>query len=208
MPTTRRNFLRATAATGATAFCTTTTRALESPPSDKPVAKQDLDRILDAPVLTHDFLKTPVTVASIDLLKTGNTFLLRTRSTDGVEAITVPNSDRMANCHPLFLRQVIPVFVKQDARKLESLLWDVYRHKDNYKYQGLSLWICVAAVEMALLELMAQTAQRPVADFFGGAIRRDIPIYTASGVRGNTPEAEVDHLRKLVAESGAKALKF
>jgi L-alanine-DL-glutamate epimerase-like enolase superfamily enzyme len=207
MPTSRRNFLRAAAATGAAAFCTTT-RALEAPPPDKPVTKQDLDRILDAPVLTHDFLKDPVTVASIELLKNGNTFLVRTRSTAGVEAITVPNSDRMANCYPLFLRQVAPVFLTQDARKLESLLWDVYRARDNYKYQGLSLWICVAAVEMALLELMAQTAKRPLADFFGGAIRRDIPIYTASGVRGNTPEAEVDHLRKLVAESGAKALKF
>src|SRR5205085_10389245 len=63
-------------------------------------------------------------------------------------------------------------------------------------------------IEMAFLELMAQTAQRPLADFFGGALRRDIPIYTASGVRGNTPEAEVENLRKLVAESGANALKF
>src|SRR5205085_7352528 len=84
----------------------------------------------------------------------------------------------------------------------------VYRAKDKCRYRGLSLCICVAAIEMAMLGLMAQSAKRPVADFFGGAIRRDIPIYTASGVRGNTPEAEVDHLRKLVAESGAKALKF
>jgi L-alanine-DL-glutamate epimerase-like enolase superfamily enzyme len=66
----------------------------------------------------------------------------------------------------------------------------------------------VAAVEMALLELMGQTAKRPLADFFGGAVRRDIPIYVASGVRGNTPEAEVEHLQKLVADCGAKALKF
>ncbi len=61
---------------------------------------------------------------------------------------------------------------------------------------------------MALLELMGQTAQRPLADFFGGAIRQDIPIYVASGVRGNKPEEEIEHLQKLVADSGAKALKF
>jgi L-alanine-DL-glutamate epimerase-like enolase superfamily enzyme len=84
----------------------------------------------------------------------------------------------------------------------------VYRHDSNYKLQGLALWICVAAIEMALLELLGQTAQRPLADFFGGTVRRDIPIYVASGNRGNQPEAEIVHLQKLVAESGARALKF
>src|SRR5262249_20605259 len=103
---------------------------------------------------------------------------------------------------------VLPFFLKKDARTIESLLWEIYRYKDNYKYQGLALWAGVAAIEMALLELMAQTAQRPLADFFGGAVRRDIPIYVASGVRGNKPEEEIEHLRKLVADCGAKALKF
>src|SRR5206468_12870884 len=107
---------------------------------------------------------------------------------------------------PLLLNQVVPIFINKDARDLESLLWDVYRYKDNYKYQGLALWVCVAAVEMSLLELMGQTAQRPLADFFGGAIRRDIPIYVASGTRGNTPEQEVEHLHKLVDACGAQAL--
>lgn len=172
------------------------------------VTKEALDRVLAEPVLKTDFLKDPVTVASVELLLNGKTYLLRARSTDGVEAITVPNPSRMADTWPLFLRKVLPVFVKKDARTLETLLWDVYRSGDNYKYQGLALWDGVASIEMALLELMGQTAKRPVADFFGGAVRRDVPIYTASGVRGNTPEAEVEHLQKLVAESGAKALKF
>lgn len=173
-----------------------------------PVTQAQLDRIHDEPVLKMDFLKAPVTVASVELLRNGKNFLLRTRSTDGVEAITVPNSHRIANVYPLLMNQIIPVVLNKDARTLESLLWDIYRAKDNYKYQGLALWVCVAAVEMALLELMGKTAQRPLADFFGGAIRRDIPIYVASGTRGNTPEAEVEHLRQLVAGSGAKALKF
>ena len=61
---------------------------------------------------------------------------------------------------------------------------------------------------MALLELMGRTAKRPLADFFGGAVRRDIPIYVASGVRGNKPEEEIEHLQKLVADCGATAVKF
>src|SRR5690606_9997283 len=76
------------------------------------------------------------------------------------------------------------------------------------KLQGLALWVCVAAVEMGLLELLGQTAQRPLADLFGGTLRREIPVYVASGNRGNAPEAEVAHLQKLVEQSGARALKF
>jgi L-alanine-DL-glutamate epimerase-like enolase superfamily enzyme len=207
MSISRRTFIRTTAAAAVVAAPLADSRAA-GPRAGKGVTKAELDRILDAPVLNLDFVKAPVTVASVELLRNGKTFLLRTRSTDGVEAITVPNSDRMANVYPLFLDQIVPTFLKQDARKLESLLWDVYRAKDNYKYQGLALWIGVTAIEMALLELMGQAAERPVADFFGGAVRRDIPIYVASGVRGNTPEAEVEHLQKLVADCGAKALKF
>src|SRR5206468_6183924 len=66
----------------------------------------------------------------------------------------------------------------------------------------------VAAAEIALLELMGRVANRPVADFFGGAVRREVPVYFASGVRGNTPEQEIEHLQKLVAGSGVKAIKF
>jgi L-alanine-DL-glutamate epimerase-like enolase superfamily enzyme len=102
----------------------------------------------------------------------------------------------------------VPVFLKQDARKLESLLWDVYRHGSNYKLQGIALWPGVMAMEQALLELMAQTAKRPVADFFGGRRKRDIPVYYASGVRGNRPEEEIENLQKLVSGSGVQAIKF
>ena len=172
------------------------------------VSTQELARVAQQPVLKLDALKEPMIVESVELLRNKNTFLLRTRSKAGVEAITVPNSSRMEQLYPLFLSSIMPFFVGKDARELENHLWEVFRWRDNYKYQGLALWCGVAAMEMALLELMAQTAQRPVADFFGGAIRRDIPIYTASGVRGNKPEEEIEHLKKLVEESGARALKF
>jgi L-alanine-DL-glutamate epimerase-like enolase superfamily enzyme len=200
MEASRRTFLAATAAMAGTALCARRAQAA--------VTKAALDRILDEPVVKTDFLKEPVTVASIELLRNGRNFLIRTRSTVGAEVVTVPNPERMAQTFPIFLRNIVPVFVKQDARNLESLLWDVYRHDSNYKLQGIALWAGVAAIEMALLELMGQTAKRPVADFFGGRLRRDIPVYYASGVRGNRPEEEIEHLQKLVAGSGVKAIKF
>jgi L-alanine-DL-glutamate epimerase-like enolase superfamily enzyme len=206
MPPSRRRFLQSTA--GAALAASSLAHAAESSQTPASVTKEQLDKILDTPVLKTDFLKEPVTVASVELLKNGKTYLVRARSTAGVEAITVPNSDRLSNVYPFFLNQIVPVFLNQDARNLEKLLWDVYRYKDNYKYYGLALWVGTAAIEMALLELMGKTAQRPLADFFGGRIRQDIPVYVASGTRGNKPEEEIEHLQKLVADSGCKALKF
>jgi L-alanine-DL-glutamate epimerase-like enolase superfamily enzyme len=206
MPTSRRHFIQG-AATAALAT-SIASAADRSPATTASVSDRELRRIEEQPVLQTDFLTSPVNVALIELLRNDKTFMLRTRSTDGAEAITVPNSNRVANLYPLLLNQIIPSFLDQDARKLESLSWDCYRSKDNYKYQGLALWICMMAIETALLELMGQTAKRPVADFFGGRLRDEIPIYVASGTRGNTPEAEVEHLKQLVADSGAKALKF
>lgn len=202
MKTSRRRFLKTACASAAP--LPASVLGAEEP---RKVTKAELDKILDAPVLDTSFLKWPVMMASIELLKNGRNFLVRVRSTDGVEAITVPNPARMRDFYRVFLG-LVPVFLKKDARQLETLLWDAYRHNSNYKLQGLALWTNVAAMEMALLELMAQTAQRPVADFFGGARRRDIAVYYASGNRGNRPEAEVDYLRKLVANSGARAIKF
>lgn len=205
MTPSRRSFLRAAGVTGVT-----TAAGLSTPRAADPatVTKAALDSILDTPVLQLDFLKQPVTVASVELLRNGKNFLIRTRSTEGVEAVTVPNPARMADLYPIFLKKVVPVFLKKDACRLEALLWEVYRHASNYKLQGLALWTNVAAMEMAMLELLGQTAQRPLADFFGGTRRRDIAVYYASGNRGNKPEAEVDYLRQLVAGSGVRALKF
>src|SRR5947207_907790 len=117
----RRNFLQTAAA--AAVSTSSLSYAADPAPVSSPT-KTVLDRILNEPVLKTDFLKEPVTVASIELLRNGKTFLLRTRSKDGAQAITVPNSDRIANVYPLLLNQVIPVFINKDARDLESLLWD------------------------------------------------------------------------------------
>lgn len=200
MSITRRRLLASTAAAAAAPLA----RAADP----KPVAAADLDRVLREPVLKLDAVKRPVKVASLELLRNGSTFLVRARSADGAEAVTVPNPAKMAQVYPLFLKDVAPAFAGRDARDLEKTLWDVYRHNSNYKMQGVALWVCVAAAEAAVLDLLGRAADRPVADFFGGAKKRDVAVYFASGNRGNTPEAEVEYLRKLVADSGVRALKF
>ena len=93
-------------------------------------------------------------------------------------------------------------------RALEPLLWELYRHDDNYKYQGLALWVYTAAAEFAILDLLGKLTGKPIGDLLGGVKRKEIAVYRASGNRGNTPEAEVDYLKKIVEETGAKAIKF
>jgi len=205
IPFPRRSFLKSAATAALLGGATSSRLAAASSSSPLP---SELDRILTAPVLTLDFVKSPVTIASMELLRNGRTFLVRTRSTDGAEVITVPNPASMAKAYPIFTDYIAPVFVGKEARTLETLLWDVYRHSSNYKLQGLAFWVGVAAAEMGVLELLGQVSRRPLADFFGGSKRRDIPVYYASGNRGNTPEAEIEVLQKLVDGSGVRALKF
>jgi L-alanine-DL-glutamate epimerase-like enolase superfamily enzyme len=114
----------------------------------------------------------------------------------------------MVHTYPIFLNRVAPFFVAKDARQLEPLLWELYRHDDNYKYQGLAFWVCVAAAEFAVLDLLGKLSGKSIGDLLGGVQRREIAVYRASGNRGNTPEEEVAYLKRIVAESGARALKF
>jgi L-alanine-DL-glutamate epimerase-like enolase superfamily enzyme len=200
----RRSFLASTFGAGISVLA-----ARRAAGSDDPRNMvQRLDEVATAPVLRVDILDKPVKIVSMDLLRNRREFLVRVRTTDGAEGLAVANSMHLIHIYPIFLNRVAPFFLGKDARQLESLLWELYRHDDNYKYQGLALWVCVAAAEFAVLDLLGKLAGKSVGDLLGGVKRRDIAVYRASGNRGNKPEDEVAYLKKIVAESGAKALKF
>jgi len=184
--------------------------AAARPPAAEPPQPDSgtLERILAEPVFRRDLLKAPVRIEALELLRSGGQFLVRARSSDGAESVTVPNNSRLLDVYPLLIKRVAPFFIGKDARDLEQLLWEVYRHQSNYKFQGLAFWVCVATVEMALLDLLGQISGIALGDLLGGVRRRDIGVYQASGNRGNTPEEEVNFLRRIAAETGAKAVKF
>jgi L-alanine-DL-glutamate epimerase-like enolase superfamily enzyme len=203
MPAHRRQFLHTTLGAGLLAAAPRA-RAEDR----RQVTEDDLTHAAEAPVLDASSLSSPAKIASMELLRNGREFLVRVRTADGAEGVAVANSMHLVHTYPIFVNRVAPFFVGKDARELEPLLWELYRHGDNYKYQGLALWVCVAAAEFAVLDLLGKLAGRSVGDLLGGVRRREIAVYRASGNRGNTPEAEVEYLRKIVAESGARALKF
>lgn len=198
----RRSFLRSALGTGALVA------AGRARGEQTLVTYESLDSAADEPVLKVDSLTSPVVLASMDLLRNGREFFVRVRTKAGDEGLAVANSSRMIDAYPIFINRVAPFFVGKDIRQLEPLLWELYRDGDNYKYQGLPFWVCVAAAEFAMLDLLGKLAGRSIGDLLGGVRRRDIAVYRASGNRGNTPEAEVEYLKQLVAETGARALKF
>jgi L-alanine-DL-glutamate epimerase-like enolase superfamily enzyme len=152
-------------------------------------------------------ITAPVNIASIDLLKVGQHFFVRSTSTDGAVGIALAN-ERIEYLYPILLQKVIPFFRGKDARDLESLVDEVYRYQSNYKLAGLAFWCCVGYVEFSLFDLLGKTSNRPAGALLGGVLRREIPVYLSSLRRDTTPEQEVDWLGRRLAETNSKAVKL
>lgn len=177
-------------------------RAVES------LSAQGLDEVASRPLLDLSDLREPVTIESMELLHHAGEYLVRVRSTAGVEGVIAGNSGWLSDTYPIFQNRVASYLVGKDARNVESLLEELLRPKITYKLQGLALWVCVAAAEMAILELLGRVANKSIGQLFGGVLRKDVAVYRASGRRGNTPEEEIEYLQQLVQETGASAVKF
>ncbi|MRR12042.1 mandelate racemase/muconate lactonizing enzyme family protein [bacterium] len=160
------------------------------------------------PVLDGSLFTSPVVIDSIELLRNGTDYFVRVRSSDGAEGLAVSHSEKMNILAPIFLSQVAPFFKGKDARSLERLLEGVYVHDSNYKMQGQAFWICVASLEFALLDLLGRVARKPLGGLVGPRVRRSVQVYQASSRRGNTPEDEVEKLKRTIARTGAKAVKI
>jgi L-alanine-DL-glutamate epimerase-like enolase superfamily enzyme len=184
------------------------TRATASVGARGERAQSPVGQAFTAPVLRRDLWAQPVRIASVEVLRPRDQFLVRARSHDGATGVAVGHPDVLETTWPIVTRRVAPTFINKDARDLESLIDAVYLASSNYKWQGLPFWVPVASVEFAILDLLGKVAGKPLGELFGGVIKRDIAVYRASGNRGNTPEQEIAHLQKLVAETGAKAIKF
>ena len=203
MPISRRNFIGKTAGLGALAAV--------SPVSLSAQDRRDVtSHLIDAakqPVLDQTQFKEPVIIESIDLLRKGKQHYVRVRSKDGAEGISLDNN-RAQYLAPIFLQRVAPFFIGKDARLLEDHLWELYRWGSNYKLQGLAFWSPVAWVEFAILDLLGRVSDKSMGELLGGVIRKRVSFYVASGRRDTTPEEEIDYLRGLIDETGAKAIKY
>ena len=199
----RRGFIKSAIGTGVLA----TTQGRQSAAERSQVGIAQLDKAAASPILKIDSIRTPLKIASIELLRNGNTYFVRTRSADGAEGIAVTNS-RAAYLYPILQQLVIPYFVGKDARELESLIDGVYIHRSNYKLSGVALWCCAAWVEFSILDLLGKVSGKSVGELLGGVLKRQVPIYVASGNRHTTPEEKAAVLAKHIEQNGAGAIKF
>jgi L-alanine-DL-glutamate epimerase-like enolase superfamily enzyme len=168
-----------------------------------------LDSILKQPVFRRELFADPVMIASVELLHYKNSWICRVRSQDGHEGISVSNAQQMEVLYPIFVKRIAPYFVGKDARDLEALVEGVTVYESNYKAQSLAIWVPIATVEFAILDMFGKMAKLPIGLLISNKIyNREINVYQANGERDNSAEEVIEHLQRDVAISHAKAIKF
>ena len=87
---------------------------------------------------------------------------------------------------PLFRKRIKPVFLGQDVRFFEDLYIQLLRSSSNYKWQSVPFGIATAILEFAILDCLGKSVDQSVGTLLGEQLREEIPIYCASGNRGNS----------------------
>lgn len=204
MKTNRRQFL-ATAITGGIAA--TLTLSSYSAEKEDPLLFAKLDEAINRPVLKVNLFSSPVIIETLELLRYKNNFICRVRSKDGAEGFSFGNA-QMETAYPIFVERMQSFFIGKDALKLESLLDEVYVYKSNYKLQSVALWVPLATIEFAILDMLGHIANKPMGQLIGDIHNPKISLYQANSERGISAEKTIEQLHKQLEKSQAKALKF
>lgn len=170
------------------------------------ITYSQLDEILTRPVLKRELFSDPVIIEKVSLLRYEDSMLCKVVSRDGAEGICVSNDLYMTSLYPIFNERVQPFFTGKDAVQLEEIMEDVYLQ--NYKLQGLALWVPVATIEMAILDMLGKVANKSIGELIGEIHHPRIPLYLANNYRGRSAEESIARIQERVAEWPFKALKF
>ncbi|MFY0653683.1 MAG: mandelate racemase/muconate lactonizing enzyme family protein [Cyclobacteriaceae bacterium] len=207
----RREFLN-TALTGAVGAgilgCTTSVSVEAGQSDDIANTYAKLDKVLATPVLKTGSISEPVIIENLELLYKDRNFICRVTAKSGAVGLCISNNMQMISLYPIFVNRLQAFFIGKDARNLESLLEEVYVHKSNYKVQNLALWVPLATIEFAILDLLGKIANQSMGELLGGVHNTEISVYRANNYRGKTAEESLERIIQNVEESGAKALKF
>ncbi|MBV6639771.1 MAG: mandelate racemase/muconate lactonizing enzyme family protein [Cyclobacteriaceae bacterium] len=169
---------------------------------------EKIDQAAAKPVLKKELFKDPVIIDRVELLHFEGNFLCQVFDKSGNQGVSISNNARMNFLYPIFIKQVAPFFIGKDARDLDNLIEGARIHASNYKYQGLALWIPVATVEFALLDLLGKMADRSMAELLGDRHHPSIAVYEANNFRGKSAEESIKLIKAHMDQTNAKALKF
>jgi L-alanine-DL-glutamate epimerase-like enolase superfamily enzyme len=208
MTSNRRDFLKTAALGLAGTSLAFNSCGVQSATSSTDTRYTALDEALARPVLKRELFPDPVIIDRLELIRYGDNFICRVTSTDGAEGICVSNNFQMIYLYPIFELRLQPMFKGKDARDWEQLLIEAYMFRSNYKLQGLALWLNIATIEFAVLDMLGKIANLPMGALIGDIHNSEIAVYQANNFRGRSPEESLEGIRKNVYETGAKALKF
>jgi len=213
MPISRRNLIQASLLAAGAAALPASAQFLSAPRHGLPGTVQErytqLDAILSQPVFRRELFSDPVIIQSVELLHYQNSWLARVRSKDGHEGIAVSNAQQMETFYPVFTQRFAPFFIGKDARDLEAVMLESTVHDSNYKAKGLAIWVPLATIEFAILDMFGRMSGKPLGLLISDKIyNRRISVYQANGERDNSAEDVIAHLKRDVTISKAKAIKF
>ena len=209
MKPTRRSFLKASAlgAAGASLLGSCNNAGERTGPASR-TYYTSLDEALSAPVLKKDLFPDPVIIDRLELLRYEDNFICRVTSTDGAEGLSVGNNAQMASLYPIFVNRLQPFFPGKDAREWETLLEEVYVYRSNYKLQNLALWVPLATIEFAILDMLGKIVEKPMGELIGKIEHPRVAVYQANNFRGKSAAESIGMIRRQVERSGARATKI
>jgi len=212
MKTNRRKFISnaAFASLAATAFPLLSCRSEAKTPHPQPDLESRyarLDEILKQPVLKKHLFSAPVIIESLELLRSGNSYLCRVRSTDGAEGISVAHSG-MRLFVPVLLNNLQPFFIGQDACELDLILERVYIYRFNFRLNGLCLGIPLATIEFAILDMLGRIVNKSLGELIGKIHNPEVGVYMATEFRHLPLEEHFERIKETVAQYDVNALKI
>jgi L-alanine-DL-glutamate epimerase-like enolase superfamily enzyme len=114
----------------------------------------------------------------------------------------------MHRLYPIFLSNLQPFFIGQDARELDLLLERVYIYDFNFRYNGLPLGIPLATIEHAILDMLGKIANKPVGQLIGEIYHPEVSVYMATEFRHLPLEEHFERIKETVDQYNVNALKI
>lgn len=168
-----------------------------------------MDAAAALPVFKRELFNEPAIIESVELLNYKKSWLCRVRIKGGAEGISVSNAQQMEVLYPIFAKRIAPYFIGKDARDIENLLEEVTVYESNYKATGLAIFVPMATLEFAILDMFGKMVNRSIGLLISDKIYNpNINVYQANGERYISAEETIEHIQRDVAISKAKAIKF
>lgn len=206
--TSRRTFIQRITAAGSAPFLYGFSSRLPRSKGKDPSRYDKIDKALALPVLKTNFFDGPVRIAKVTLLEHENSFICKVTSSDGAEGLSISNNLRMEYLHPIFTKRIAPFFIGKDALDLDRLIEDVYKYKSNYKFQSYALWVPVATVEFAILDMLGKRIGKPIGKLIGEIHNPEPKVYLPTRFRHLSPEKSIAETKRILDATAYKAVKF